>query len=40
MKKSRENPSAAQPPLMGHTNVPWVPVKYSAEHLYTLGVTV
>ena len=25
MMKGRENPSAAVPPLMGHTNVPWVP---------------
>ena len=23
--KGRENPSATVPPLMGHTNVPWVP---------------
>ena len=39
IKKDRENPYAATPPLRGHTNVPWVPVKYDTECLYTLGVT-
>lgn len=35
---NRENPYATQPRLRGHTNVPWMPAKYSAECLQTLGV--
>ena len=38
MMDNRENPYATQPRLRGHTNVPWMPAKYSAERLQTLGV--
>ena len=37
---NRENPCAAEPPLMGHTSVPWVPGMWNGdEGRQTMKVT-